>query len=228
MKLKDLCESERPREKLLCGGVKALSNGELLAVLLRSACGNDNVMDLSQRLLSAGGGRLDNLFSMSTKDLESFYGIGPAKAATVMAAFELGRRYMQEKAENQRRAVVDARVVYEIMIPRLKGLDHEEGWLMYLDGMNRFSGAERLTVGGFDSTVLDLRQSVKRALEKGAAAVVLVHNHPSGEVTPSPADCALTESMRKGMNAVGITLVDHVVVSDRGYFSFCDNAATIL
>lgn len=223
MKLKDLCESERPREKLLSKGVSALSDGELLAVLLRNGTGDENVMELSQRLLGHGGGRLDALFSMTADELCSLQGIGPAKAASVLAASELGRRFMLERAESPRLPVVSARTVYDMMIPRLKGLDHEECWMMFLDASCHVCGTVRMTAGGFASTVLDVRQIVREAVRRDAVSVVLVHNHPSGDTRPSTADCAMTEKVRDGLKAVDIRLVDHVIVADHCFFSFAEN-----
>lgn len=228
MKVKDLCESERPREKLLLQGVSALSNGELLAVLLRSGSGSEGALDLSQRILKSCGGRLDGLFAMSNSELESFPGIGPAKVSSILAALELGRRYMLEKAEAPRMSIVNGRSVYELMLPRVKGLEHEECWALMLDQLNRLAGTVRLTVGGFDSTVIDVRQTVCLALEHKASGVVLVHNHPSGNPHPSAADCKMTDMLRQGLKTVGISLVDHVIVSDWCYFSFADGQVLFL
>lgn len=220
MKVKDLCESERPREKLLCQGSSALSNGELLAVLLRSGSDNEGVIDLSQRILKACGGRLDGLFAMSCSELCSYPGVGPAKASGILAAFELGRRYMLERADSSHMPVACGRDVFEMMRPRIKGLDHEECWALLLDSLNRVTDTVRLTSGGFDSTVIDLRQTARIAVERNAAGVVLVHNHPSGNPHPSAADCRMTELLKQGLKTVGISLVDHVIVSDYSFFSF--------
>lgn len=222
MKIRDLCEGDKPREKLLARGAGSLSNAELLSVLLRSGTRNEGAVDLSMRIMASCGDRLERLFALSPAMLSRFGGVGPAKAASVLAAFELGRRFLLEQA-GEDRPVLSARDVYEIMVPRLKGVDHEECWLILMNGRNVPQDILRLTVGGFDSTVLDVRQTVTVSLEHGAAGVVLVHNHPSGDPRPSGADCALTERIRNALKAVGVNLVDHVVVSGRSFFSFAEN-----
>lgn len=228
MKVKDLCESERPREKLLSQGVSALSNGELLAVLLRSGSENEGALDLSQRILKTCGGRIDGLFSMSYAELCSFSGVGPAKVSVILAALELGRRYMLEKADAPKKSMVGGRSVFELMRPRLKGLKHEECWVLILDPMNRLQDTVRLTSGGFDSTVIDIRQTVCLAVERKAAGAILVHNHPSGDTQPSSADCRMTDLLRQALKTVGISLVDHVIVSDYSFFSFADGQVLFL
>ena len=175
----ELRECERPREKLLVQGASALGNAELLAVLLGSGTPAQSVIDISNALLAKAGWRLDRLFALSVADLESVDGIGPARAATVQAAFELGRRFLVEKADAPRVIVVSGRSVYDLMIPRLKGLDHEECWAVLLDTLGRCNGTVRLTSGGFDSTVLDIRQIVRMAVRKafrnGAKALCACH-----------------------------------------------------
>lgn len=223
MKIFELRECERPREKLLVQGASALGNAELLAVLLGSGTPAQSVLDISNTLLAKTGWRLDRLFSLSVAELESIDGIGPAKAATVQAAFELGRRFLVEKADAPGAPLVSGRSVYDLMIPRLKGLDHEECWAVLLDTLGRSNGIVRLTTGGFDSTVLDIRQIVRMAVGAGTAGLVLVHNHPSGDPRPSGADCSMTEKLRHGLESVCIDLVDHVVVSDHSFFSFAEN-----
>lgn len=223
MKIFELRECDRPRERLLAQGASSLSDAELLAVLLGSGTPGQSVIDVSNTLLARAGWRLDRLFSMSVQDLEETDGIGPAKAAIVQAAFELGRRFLVEKADAPSVTLVSGRSVYDLMIPRLKGLDHEECWVVLLDGRGRSNGVVRLTVGGFDSTVLDIRQIVRMVVSAGAAGMVLVHNHPGGDPTPSPADCRMTDKLRHGLEAVCIDLVDHVVVSDHSFFSFAEN-----
>lgn len=223
MKICELRECERPREKLLVQGASALGNAELLAVLLGSGTPGQSVIDISNTLLAKAGWRLDRLFSLSVQDMEATEGIGPAKAAIVQAAFELGRRFLVEKADAPSVPLVSGRSVYELMIPRLKGLDHEECWMVLLDSLGRSGGVLRLTMGGFDSTVLDVRQIARTAVSAGAAGIVLVHNHPSGDPRPSNADCRMTDSLRRGLEAVCIDLVDHVVVSDHSFFSFAEN-----
>lgn len=223
MKIKELQADERPREKMLARGAGALSDGELLAVLLRSGSRELSVLDLARRLLSLADGRLGTLFNLSQDKMLSLPGIGPGKAACVIAAFELGRRFLQEESSVTKSPVTTARRIYELMIPRLKGLPHEECWILLLN--NRFYpvGKVRATSGGGNATVIDVKQIIRLALDKGAASVVLIHNHPSGNPTPGPADIRETERIRTGLSAVGLYLLDHIVVADDSFFSFADD-----
>ena len=153
----------------------------------------------------------------------SLPGVGPGKAASVLAAFELGRRFLQEASSIVKTPVLTARQVHDLMIPKLKGLQHEECWVLFLNEHQYLVGKLRVSSGGGNSTTMDIRQIIRAALDKGAAALILVHNHPSGNPRPGPADIRRTEELRKGVSAVGLTLLDHVVVADDACFSFSDD-----
>lgn len=223
MKIKDLQADERPREKMLSRGAGALSDGELLAVLLRNGTREFSALDLARKLLALADGRLGTLFNLSQDKMFSLPGIGPGKAACVIAAFELGRRFLQEESSATKSPVTTARRIYELMIPRLKGLRHEECWVLLLN--SRFYPVRRLRAssGGANATVIDMKQIIRMALDKGAEAVVLIHNHPSGNPTPGPADIRETDRIRTGLAAVGLSLLDHIVVADDSFFSFADD-----
>ena len=223
MKIKDLDAAERPREKMLSRGAGSLSDGELLAVLLRSGGRDTSALDLARQLLGLADGRLSALFNLSQDRMLSLPGVGPGKAASVIAAFELGRRFLQEESSLVKKPLMTARSVYEMMIPQLKGLQHEECWILFLNDHNYLTGKMKATSGGSSSTVIDVRQVIRSALDKGASAIVLVHNHPTGNPTPSPADVRQTDAVRKGVSAVGLALLDHIVVSDDCFFSFSDD-----
>ena len=223
MKIKDLSAAERPREKMLARGAGSLSDGELLAVLLRNGTRDTSALDLARQLLGLADGRLSALFNLSQDRMLSLPGIGPGKASCVIAAFELGRRFLQEEFSLVKKPLLTARSVYEMMIPQLKGLRHEECWILFLNDHNYLAGKTKVTSGGSSSTVIDVRQVIRTALDKGASGLILVHNHPSGNPTPSPADVRQTEAVRKGVGAVGLTLLDHVVVADDSFFSFSDD-----
>lgn len=223
MKIKDLDAAERPREKMLSRGAGSLSDGELLAVLLRSGGRDTSALDLARQLLGLADGRLSTLFNLSQDRMLSLPGVGPGKAASVIAAFELGRRFLQEESSLVKKPLMTARSVYEMMIPQLKGLQHEECWILFLNDHNYLTGKMKATSGGSSSTVIDVRQVIRSALDKGASAIVLVHNHPTGNPTPSPADVRQTDAVRKGVSAVGLALLDHIVVSDDCFFSFSDD-----
>jgi len=223
MGIKDLRADERPREKLLARGAASLSDGELLAVLLHSGGRDCSVLDLARQLLDLADGRLCALFHLPQERMFSLPGIGPGKAASVLAAFELGRRFLQEQSSVVKRPILTARQVHEQMLPRLKGLSHEECWVLFLNDHQYLVGQERVSSGGSNSTTFDIRQIIRMALDKNAAALILVHNHPSGNPTPGPADIRRTEELRQGVSAVGLRLLDHVVVADDCCFSFSDD-----
>ena len=222
MKINEIALSERPREKMMKRGAQALSDGELLAILLRSGTSRASALELSQTILRDADGRLTVLAGQSVSRLSANPGIGPSKAVTVLAAFELGRRLIAEDNSREYQQIMDPEAIYRIMIPRLKGLSHEECWVMYLDRAHHPISCERLTSGGSSATVIDNRMIVRRALELHADALALVHNHPSGSPRPGKADIEMTGRLKKAAGQFDIRILDHVVVSDSSYFSFAD------
>lgn len=223
MRIKDLRADERPREKLLARGAGSLSNGELLAVLLRSGNPRCSVLELSRQLLDLSDGRLGALFNLPRERMLSLPGIGAGKAASVLAAFELGRRFLMEESSVVKRPLLTAQGVHELMLPQLKGLQHEECWVLFLNMHRYLIGKMRVSSGGSNSTTFDIRQIIRAALDKGATALILVHNHPTGNPTPGPSDIRRTEELRKGVATLGLELTDHVVVADDSCYSFADN-----
>lgn len=221
MKISDMYSSERPREKLLERGAQALSNSELLAVLLRTGRPGESALDLAGRLLSLAGGRLGELFGLSADYLTSLPGVGPAGAASLLSAFELGRRFIQEQAPGARPVRSPAQI-HALLHPRLKGLDHEECWLVLLNRKSLISKVVRLTLGGSGSTVIDIPAIIRSAMENGAASLILVHNHPSGDPTPSRQDIKETEALAAACRACSLKLLDHIIISDHSYFSMCE------
>ncbi len=222
MKMKDLCESERPREKMMMRGPQSLSDGELLAVLLRGGTRRESALELSQRLLKLTDGRLSGLFNLSAEKMCSLPGIGLAKAASVLAAFELGKRFLSEASSVDKKPVLTSRMVFDIMLPLLKGLRHEECWILLLNDSSYLTSKVKLTSGGGRSTVIDVRQVVRYALDRSASGIILVHNHPSGNPRPSDADISHTGALRKAAEACGVDLLDHVVICDDCFFSFSE------
>ena len=220
MKILDLFSEERPREKMCLRGAQALSNGELLAVLFRSGREGESALEMAQRLLSRVEGSLSRLFLMSLAELQAVPGVGPGKACAVLAACELARRFMLEGAVAEKRPVTCARMVYDLMLPRLKGLDHEEFWVMYLNSSWYYLGCDKVTSGSGNSTTFDVRRVVKGALDRGAFAVAVVHNHPSGNPKPSRADIVHTTELRDACDRFDLSLLDHLVVSDDSFYSF--------
>ena len=222
MRLKELCLDDRPREKMLEKGPGALSNAELLAIMIRTGTGKMNVVDVARTLLSSAEGRLNAIADMPMERLCSVSGIGRSKAVTIAAAFELGRRCSMELAVPDKVAVSSPKVVFRMMLPFLRGLDHEECWAMFLNRANYVLGKERMSVGGLESTVVDVKAILRRALERKASGVILVHNHPSGSAMPGQADIRQTAVLKKALQTCEIQLVDHVVVAEDSWYSFAD------
>ena len=221
MKLKELNIEERPRERLIAKGSSALGNAELLAILLRTGSGNKNVLEMSHELLAAAGS-LTELSAMSIDKMQAIGGIGKNKAATVTAAFELGRRFAAEGSRSPCRAITNESQIFSIMFPVLKGIDHEECWILYLNRANHILYKEKVSIGGLSSTTIDTNSILRKAIEKKADGIILVHNHPSGNPQPGKADVVETERLKKAAETFSISMLDHVIISDSGYYSFAD------
>lgn len=222
MKMKDYVLGEKPREKLRLRGAKSLSNAELLAILLGSGTGGKNVLEVSQELMVSAGGRLTLLGAMPLEQLMQQKGVGEVRAIGIAAALELGRRCFEEMSMVDKRAVTSPELVYRVMIPVMKHLDHEESWALYLNRNNYLIGKEMITVGRMETTLIDTRRIVRKAIEKQCSQVVLVHNHPSGQALPSQADIRQTDILRKALAAVEISLMDHIIVCEDSFFSFSE------
>lgn len=222
MRIKELYKDERPRERLLKNGPESLSNVELLAILLRTGTRNMNVLDLARALLDVSGGKVGGIASMSIDKLQHMEGVGPAKSVTLAAAFELGKRSAEESTQRSRRCISSPMSVYRMMIPHMKNLDHEECWVLFLNRANHLIGKEMMSSGGLESTLIDCKTIIRKALEKKASGIILVHNHPSGSPLPGTADINQTRLLKKGLDTCDISLLDHVVVADSSYYSFAD------
>lgn len=221
MRIKDMCADEMPRERLLEKGAAALSNVELLAILLRTGRDGKNVIDMARELLQSGDGLLGGVAQMSVESLCRVSGIGPGKAVTLAAAFELGRRAASEKADDGCQLSSPARV-FSLMLPVMKNLDHEECWALLLNKANRLICREKISSGGMESTVIDSKSVIRKAIEKKASGVILVHNHPSGNALPSQADINQTRVLDKALKTCELSLLDHVIIGQNGYYSFAD------
>ena len=222
MKLTDIKAEERPREKMLMRGAEALSDGELLAVLLRTGTVDKNALELARELLADSQWKLSTMAGRSTAELMKVRGMGRSKAVIVLAALELGRRAFLEENISERPPVASAKDVYRILGPRLSHLDHEECWILHLSRSNTPICEERISSGGFESTTLDVRHIASKVLEKKAAGVILIHNHPGGTTKPSRADIRETARLRESLSTLSIELVDHVIISGRKFYSFTD------
>ena len=222
MRMKDLCLDDRPREKMMEKGPSALSNAELLAIMIRTGTGKLNVVDVARNLLQTADGKLNIIAEMSLEKMCSVSGIGRSKAATISAAFELGRRSAMELAVPEKVSISSPRAVFRMMLPLMKGLGHEECWAIFLNRANYVLAKERMSVGGMDSTVMDIRSILRRALERKASGVILVHNHPSGSALPGQADISQTGLLKNALKTCEIQLVDHVVIAEDSWYSFAD------
>jgi len=220
MRIKDLMADEKPREKLLSHGPSVLSNVELLAILLSSGTPQKNAIEVSRELLELCGGSIAGLSSMGMGDMMEIDGIGKAKASTLCAAIELGRRFCQDRPDSTQ--YTSASMVYDLMSPVLKGLDHEECWCLYLTRSCILLGREKLSSGGPQSTVIDPIQIVRKAIARKASSVIVIHNHPSGSPIPGDADKRETMKLKAALAKAEISLTDHVIISDGSYFSFAE------
>lgn len=212
---------DRPREKLLLKGFDAVSDAELLAILIGSGSVGESAVALAQRILASVDNNLHELGKRSTRDLQQFKGVGEAKAVTIAAALELGRR-RQLSDLRQRPRITCSRDAFNAIASRLTDLHHEEFWLLLLNRANEVFAREQLSIGGASATVVDLKIVFKAAIEARAAAIIAVHNHPSGNLDPSRADIELTERLKQAGKVFDLPLLDHLIVSERGYYSFAD------
>lgn len=214
-------EEDRPREKLLLKGKIALSDAELLAILLGSGTVGESAVTLAQRILADVGNNLHELGKRSVAELCRYKGVGQAKAISIAAALELGRR-RQVSDLRERPRIGSSRDAHDTIAALLADLHHEEFWVLLLNKANEVFARERLSSGGMAGTVVDAKLLFKKALDAHAAAVIAVHNHPSGSLQPSQADIELTRRLRRAGELLDLPLLDHLIVSERGYYSFAD------
>lgn len=219
---------ERPAEKLERFGAAGLSDAELISVVLGTGTKGKDVEELSCGLLTMNGGRLGNVSDMSFGELTGIPGIGRMKASALLAAFELGKRLMEEESGVDRHPIVNARMVYDLMIPRMKTLKHEECHALLLNSHNYLSGRMTVSSGNGNSTIIDSRRIIREALSEGASGIILVHNHPSECPTPSRADIEETEKLSSALRTMGISLLDHIIVCSDSFFSFSEDRMTVL
>ena len=202
-------------------GKAALSDAELVAILIGSGSRNESAVSLSKRILSSVDNNLNALGKLSIKQLMEFKGIGEAKAVTIVAALELGRRRrIEESVELQK--ITSSKAVFDIMQPIIGELPHEEFWVLYLNNSNKVIYKSQLSKGGITGTVVDVRLIFKTALEQHAISVILSHNHPSGKLQASDADKEITKKLKIAGEQLDIKVLDHIIITEKGYFSFQD------
>ena len=221
--IRSWAEDDRPREKLLLKGRAALSDAELIAILIGSGSAEETAVGLSKRILSSLDNQLSQLAKLSVKDLTQFKGIGEAKAISIIAALELGRR-RKETESNKRVKITDSQTAFDVVYPNLGDLNHEEFWVIFLNRANEVIGKENVSKGGVSGTVVDPKVVFKQAVQFPASAIILAHNHPSGNLKPSQADHQLTKKLKEAGKALDIPVLDHLIIGERDYFSFVDES----
>lgn len=212
-------EEDRPREKLMRLGAGALTNAELMAILIGSGSPKESAVDLMKRILNDCDNNLNKLGRMSIRELQVYNGMGPAKAVSILAACELGKRRQMEKVQ-ERKDLGSPQAIYDYMRPIMQDLDTEEAWIILMNQNYRLIKEERLSHGGITETLVDVRVIVKEALLNNATIVALCHNHPSDNARPSKEDDRLTERVKKACELMRIYLLDHVIVTESSYYSY--------
>jgi len=221
LKIKDWAVEDRPREKLLQKGLSSLSDAELIALLIGSGTRNESAVELAKKVLKNANNNLNELGKLEIKDLQKNKGIGEAKAITITAALELGRRRkLSEIIDKQK--ISSSTEVFELFQPLLGDLPHEEFWILLLNRSNKIIDRFKISQGGISGTVIDSRLILKTAIEKLASAIILCHNHPSGNKMPSEADDSITKKLIDGGKLFDINVLDHIIIADSQFFSYAD------
>ncbi|WP_406684807.1 DNA repair protein RadC [Seonamhaeicola sp. MEBiC1930] len=219
--IKKWSQDDQPREKLLYKGKAVLSDAELVAILIGSGSKDESAVALCKRILASVNNNLSELGKLSVKQLMEFKGIGEAKAITIAAAMELGRRRRGEEALEKKK-ITSSISVFELMQPVIGELEHEEFWIIYLNNSNKVIKKDQLSKGGITGTLVDVRLVLKNALEVGATGLILAHNHPSGTLKPSEADKQITYKLKNAAESLDIKVLDHLIITEKAYFSFAD------
>lgn len=216
-------EEDRPREKMMRLGAAALSNAELLAILIGSGSQDESAVDLMKRVMTDCNNNLNTLGKKTTEELTSglYKGLGPAKAITILAACELGKRRQAERAEERKR-LDSAQAIYDFMHPRMQDLSEEEAWILLMNQNFRLIKPVQLSHGGITETAVDIRVAVKNALLCNATVVALCHNHPSNNARPSGDDDRLTQRFKKGCELMRLHFLDHIIITDGNYYSYSE------
>ncbi len=219
--IKQWAEEDRPREKLMQKGRHALTDAELIAILIGSGTRSLSAVEVGKLILNAANHQLNELARFSMKQLMEIKGIGEAKAITIIAALELGRRRKAEEVKVKPK-ITSSVSVFELMKPELTDLDHEEFWVLMLSRANEVKKKVAISKGGVSGTVADPKIIFQKALEELASSIILVHNHPSGNLQPSQADVQLTRKMKEAGKLLDLPVLDHVIFANQGYYSFAD------
>ena len=221
--IKSWAEDDRPREKFLLKGRAALSDAELLAIIIGSGSRNESAVELSKRILSTASNNLLELGKYNLSELQTFKGIGEAKAISIAAALEIGRRRRSQE-NTVKKKISSSNDAFEILHTELSDLNTEEFWIILLNRANRVIKKSKISSGGISGTVADTRVIFKSAIDNLASAIILAHNHPSGNLKPSQADINLTKKLRESGTVLDIPVLDHIIIAENSYFSFADES----
>ncbi len=221
MSIKFLAEDDRPREKFLLKGKNALSDAELLAVIMGSGNREESAVELGRKILHSVGNNWHNLSLLQISDLMKFKGIGEAKAISIAVALEIGRRRASQEVP-EKVQITNSQESYKVLLPYLSDLQTEEFWAIYLNQNNRILGKGKLSSGGINQSVVDIRILFKTALEHLATGIIIAHNHPSGNLKPSSEDLKITKQISEAGKILNIQLLDHLIIAQNSYLSFAD------
>ncbi len=219
--IKSWAIDDRPREKLIAKGKSTLSDAELIAILIGSGNKKESAVGLSKRILAFVGNNLNSLAKLSIESLTRFNGIGEAKAISIITALELGKRRQFEQ-EYARPRIDSSKDVYTLMQPIIGELHHEEFWVLYINNSNTVIAKDQISKGGLTATIVDIRVLLKKAIETMCVAIIICHNHPSGKLKPSDADIDVTNKIDVAAKTLDIKLLDHLIITQKSYFSFAD------
>jgi len=220
--IKEWAVEDRPREKMQTNGIRSLSEAELIAILIGSGNLDESAVEVSRRIMASVNNNLNELGKKTINDLQKFKGIGPAKAITIAAAMELGRR-RKESEPDEKPKVITSSDAAKIFKPLLSDLPHEEFWILLLNRNNLVLDKMMVSQGGMAGTVIDVRIILRKALENGANSIILCHNHPSGNLIPSDADKEITKKIKEAGKHMDIPVLDHLIIGNGSYFSFADD-----
>jgi DNA repair protein RadC len=225
-KIKNWSVEDRPREKLMKQGIQYLSNTELLALIIGSGTKEMNAVELARMILLSAKNNLNELGKLSVEELVKVKGIGLAKAITLVAALELGSR--RGKSYSHEKVIIkNSQTAFDILQPKIGNLEHEEFWILVMNRAHKVLDAMKISQGGITGTVIDTRMILKYAIDKRATSLIVSHNHPSGNRKPSEADINITNKIKSAAALMDITLLDHIIVADKSYFSFADEGLLV-
>jgi DNA repair protein RadC len=220
--IKNWAEDDRPREKLLLKGKSSLSDAELIAILISTGTKNDSALDLAKKILQSASNNVNELAKLSVNDLRKVKGIGEAKAISIIAALELGRR-RKEETVFERKQIVTSKDIFDFFNPLLSDYKHEEFWVLLLNRANKIISSKKISEGGITGTVADPKIIFKHAVDELANSIVLCHNHPSGNCKPSEEDIRLTQKIKNAGKFLDIFVIDHIIIGGNSYYSFNDD-----